>query len=313
MDPVACLSNQFEASVAVSTPLDIVEKKGKGQFGGASRSVVVHKSGEELEDDYYTPPEATQALLRYLSSKGLLDQLIGEKVLEPCYGAGHIASVLAEAGLVVLGRDKFTLPESHDILTSPIPEGVRAIITNPPYGIKNDILKWAFCSRLPFALLLPFDVALTISTQKVLQNYPYHALILSPIIRFKRKDGTPVCIGSTAWFLGNWGFEDKLRQVCEIIWTRKPLCEDDSKEEGDDGNDDADESIDKEGAHEVFSFADIYVTEDSKTITNWYDDPRVIAMNTLHRNPEYEVIQMKHPFRAGFVAPSGFTYLFYYL
>ena len=104
-------------------------------------------NGVDLEDDYYTPPEATIALIQYLINKGkTLEDMV---VLEPCYGAGHISDVLEENKMKVIKRDKFTLPESHDILKSPIPPESQLIITNPPYGIKYDVIKWAYDSGLP--------------------------------------------------------------------------------------------------------------------------------------------------------------------
>ena len=163
------------AATSIKTPSSSTTKK--GQFGGSSRSAAVKTKGAELEDDYYTPPEATVALLKYLEGKKVkLDKVTA---LEHCYGVGHIADVLEEYKMEVIKRDKYTLPESHDILETPIPSKAQAIITNPPYGIKYDIIEWAYRSKSPWAMLLPFDIVITIKGQRIFQNHPYTVCLLT--------------------------------------------------------------------------------------------------------------------------------------
>ena len=51
---------------------------------------IIGGNGERVENDYYaTPPDAVRKLLQVHNFKL-------ENVLEPCVGAGHIASVLSE-------------------------------------------------------------------------------------------------------------------------------------------------------------------------------------------------------------------------
>src|SRR4051794_13085077 len=81
-------------------------------------------------DFYPTPAWVTEALLRRVRlSKG---------ILEPCCGNGAMAQVLETHGHRVVGTDLVAqgygetgrdfLAETH------LPDGVTAIVTNPPYG-----------------------------------------------------------------------------------------------------------------------------------------------------------------------------------
>lgn len=89
-----------------------------------------HYLRQHLEK-YYTPAWATWALLRRLPIAP------GSAVYEPAAGDGGIARVLAEAGLQVFASDiapDYEGAWQQDFLTVDRAP-VRAIITNPPYGV----------------------------------------------------------------------------------------------------------------------------------------------------------------------------------
>ena len=98
----------------------------------ASESKAIHISGyeREPEDFYPTPAWVTESLLKKVKLRG--------PIWEPCCGDGAMARVMEKAGQKVVatdlvdrgfgrgGVDFFTCEE--------MPEGCRAIVTNPPYG-----------------------------------------------------------------------------------------------------------------------------------------------------------------------------------
>ena len=95
-------------------------------------------------DDYQTPPGALDILYPYLPKSWL--------IWECACGNGNLVSALRSQGYEVIGTDK-----EHDFLTSPVPEGVNCIITNPPYSLKSEFVARCFVLGLPFALLMPLS------------------------------------------------------------------------------------------------------------------------------------------------------------
>lgn len=95
-------------------------------------------------DDLYTKEEAIKYLVDNLRIPE--DSLIWEC----CSGEGNISRYLKERGFRVIetdikkGEDFFLVNKEADI-----------IITNPPYSLKDKILKRCFDLEKPFALLLP--------------------------------------------------------------------------------------------------------------------------------------------------------------
>jgi hypothetical protein len=80
-------------------------------------------------DLYETPAVATRALLRV--------ENLPRWIWEPAAGRGALASVLRAAGHEVLASDNYGVPShfaGHDFLAeSELPDGVQAIVTNPPF------------------------------------------------------------------------------------------------------------------------------------------------------------------------------------
>jgi hypothetical protein len=92
-------------------------------------------------DDYETPQEGWEIILKYISK---------DKVIWlPFYCKGLAGDILTKLGYSVIHEDKdfFTYePEQYDM-----------IIDNPPYSIKKEVIEQ--CKKLgkPFALFLPLD------------------------------------------------------------------------------------------------------------------------------------------------------------
>ena len=133
-------------------------------------------------DFYPTPPDLTRGLIDGLARAIIT---LPGPVLEPCCGAGALATVLAaESGLKVIGSDLY--PERYTdaaelyATTSPVDArnaaallklievtGAAALVTNPPYGRDHHLIAEAFLSLLRggyirfAALLVPhqFDAA----------------------------------------------------------------------------------------------------------------------------------------------------------
>lgn len=84
-------------------------------------------------DFYPTPAWVTECLLDTVPLRGVL--------WEPCAGQGAMAKVIAERGYQVVATDLswmddpvFPVVGGVDALRSPLPAGVRSVVTNPPYA-----------------------------------------------------------------------------------------------------------------------------------------------------------------------------------
>lgn len=92
----------------------------------------IHVSGyaRKGRDFYATPAWVTEALLRHVVLRG--------PVWEPCCGDGAMSGVLAAHGHHVVSTDiadrGFGTPGVDFLACRAVPDGCRAIVTNPPYG-----------------------------------------------------------------------------------------------------------------------------------------------------------------------------------
>jgi hypothetical protein len=77
-----------------------------------------------------TPDWVTEALLRHVQFRG--------RVWEPCCGTGAITTVLQRHGYGVTSTDitdhGFGTPGIDFLSCQVVPDGCRALVTNPPYG-----------------------------------------------------------------------------------------------------------------------------------------------------------------------------------
>ena len=99
-----------------------------------------HPLKHRRDDLYETPAVAVEALLRV--------EKLPHRLWEPACGRGAIVDVLREAGhqviasdLVDHGRPDFF--SRRDFLMEPLPKGVEAIITNPPFKLAEQFVAHA--------------------------------------------------------------------------------------------------------------------------------------------------------------------------
>lgn len=121
-------------------------------------------------------------------------------VLEPCAGKDAIVNYFQEYGINVIARDKYTKPESHDVLKDPMPEGVDLVVTNPPFNLKFEILARLIDYGKPFILLLPLDTASTKRFHRIVGATKFDLLIPIGRSRFLHA-GEWRDVGPVAWYL----------------------------------------------------------------------------------------------------------------
>jgi hypothetical protein len=121
-----------------------------GRLPGGFRA---HKQSERGNDLYETPPEAVRALLEVEQFKG--------PIWEPACGPGAIVRVLRDLGLHVVASDidDYGCPDSKSridfLMEQQIPQGIEALITNPPYSLADEFARHALDLGVPrIALLL---------------------------------------------------------------------------------------------------------------------------------------------------------------
>jgi hypothetical protein len=109
---------------------------------------------ERGDDLYETPPEAIRALLRVAAVPGV--------VWEPAAGRGAISREIEATGRTVVktdlvayeGADPGILSGVDFLMEHRKPEGVQAIVTNPPYKLADAFVRHGLKLGLPvFALL----------------------------------------------------------------------------------------------------------------------------------------------------------------
>ena len=115
------------------------------------------KERDTDKDFFQTPAYATELLIEYLIEKDI------NYIWEPACGLGMIADCLRESGLQVFESDIKQRKENitqFDFLSKISYPPMRrftfdAIITNPPYNIKDKFIERCFELKVPFALFLP--------------------------------------------------------------------------------------------------------------------------------------------------------------
>jgi hypothetical protein len=99
-------------------------------WAGLSRPIHVSGYDRKVGDFYATPDWVTEALLRHVQLRG--------RVWEPCCGAGAISIVMHRRGYDVTSTDiadhGFGVTGVDFLSCQAVPDGCRAIVTNPPYG-----------------------------------------------------------------------------------------------------------------------------------------------------------------------------------
>lgn len=110
---------------------------------------------ERGDDLYETPPEAVHALLKV--------RKLPHTIWEPCCGPGSIVRTLRNAGHVVHATDlvDYDSPDQDHarrdfLLERSAPDGVEAIVTNPPFKLANEFVAHALTLCPVVIMLLRF-------------------------------------------------------------------------------------------------------------------------------------------------------------
>jgi hypothetical protein len=117
---------------------------------GRLRVISTHSHADRGLDAYWTPPEATTALLKIES--------VPRSVADPACGSGAILDVLRAAGHIVRGADIVDYGWPHtvvrDYLAGTVAMNGVAIVTNPPYRLAQRFIEKALGDGTRFAAFL---------------------------------------------------------------------------------------------------------------------------------------------------------------
>jgi hypothetical protein len=100
---------------------------------------------DRRDDVYETPPEAVEALLRA--------ETLPRRLWEPCCGSGRIINVLRAHGHQVTGSD-LRADRIDFLMEWRAPDGVEAIVTNPPFKLAADFVRHGLTLVPMVAMLL---------------------------------------------------------------------------------------------------------------------------------------------------------------
>lgn len=119
-------------------------------------SVLANRSAADrpATDFYPTPPAATEALYRWMTESGMLND--SDVIWEPACGQGHIAEVFTGHGHRVVATDLYDGSYGEggvDFLTAPV-RAADHIITNPPFIAAAEFVQRMAEHRIGGALLL---------------------------------------------------------------------------------------------------------------------------------------------------------------
>ena len=137
-------------------------------------------------DELYTPEEAIYPILKYLDKN---------KTYWECtdFGDSNITKILKENGFNVISTDK----EQIDFLEQTAKFDFDAIITNPPYSLKNEFLKKCYEYNKPFLLLLPLTALEGKERGKLYKENGIELIILDKRVNFMKNK-------NNVWFNTSW-------------------------------------------------------------------------------------------------------------
>jgi hypothetical protein len=138
-------------------------------------------------DDFQTPPYAVKPLIPYLNRNWV--------IWECAEGQGYLSGALKSAGFKVISTGI-----EFDFLKGIPNFHFDAIVTNPPYSLKDEFIEKAFSYNKPLALLLPLTALEGKRRQEIYKKYGIQLLILNKRINFI----TPSGKGSGSWFATMW-------------------------------------------------------------------------------------------------------------
>lgn len=144
-------------------------------------------------DSLYTPLRAVAPLLRHVNLKP--DSLIWE-CCDP--GISNISEALRSCGFDVVSTD---IETGFDFLEDKPDFSFDAIITNPPYSLKDEFLERCYAYGKPFALLLPITSLEGIRRSRLFRTHGVSVIVLDKRMDFTGKKSNWF---NVSWFC--WGF-----------------------------------------------------------------------------------------------------------
>lgn len=143
-------------------------------------------------DEYYTFSNTILPLIKYIPKDAIVWEC-AEKINHD----GNITKELKNAGIKVITTSIHT---GTDFLKCEIPSGITHIITNPPFGLKNEFLKRCYEIGLPFALLLPIE-ALGTKKRFDLLKQGIEIMVFDKRVKYENAKDSPAF--SSCWFCRN--------------------------------------------------------------------------------------------------------------
>jgi len=148
-----------------------------------------------VQDSYNTPKNAWGDILQYINK----DQMLWL----PFYNDGTAKKILKEIGY------NNVIHENKDFFSYFINDCI--LIDNPPFSIKEKIIKRLYERKFKFCLLLPLDTL----ERKYILKYKYNLQIIVPNNRYKyTKKGNPPF--KSCWFC--WNMEHFLKTDKQLIF-----------------------------------------------------------------------------------------------
>lgn len=142
--------------------------------------IVGANSGTRSKSDFYpTPPDCTEALLRFLLPQNNCT------IWEPACGNGAISKVLKKHGYKVLssdiqdyGYEGALTGEDYDFLSFKYDDvKIDYIITNPPFSLSEEFAFRAYELKIPFAFLLKAQYWNAAKRKSLFRKMPPHYIL----------------------------------------------------------------------------------------------------------------------------------------
>ena len=144
-----------------------------------------HKTFDEL----FTPDYAIEPLLKYIPRDV-------KRIWCPC-------DTYESRIVQILDKEGFEVQPTHidygcDFLNFELPFPYDMIITNPPFSIKDKIIKRCYESKKPFALLLPLTALEGERRNKLFTDNGIGIVVLDKRVDY---NGKGACWYNTSWFI----------------------------------------------------------------------------------------------------------------
>lgn len=143
-------------------------------------------------DDFQTPPYALKPLLPYLPKDWT--------IWEPACGHGYLVDELERLSYNVVASELYAEP-SVDFLNDDLYFRWNAIVTNPPYSLKQQFLERCYGFYKPFALLLPLTTFETGKRQRLFRDNGLEVIFMDKRVNFETPNKVEK---SSAWFATAW-------------------------------------------------------------------------------------------------------------